>query len=675
MVSQRKKLAMSIGLAFGVSASAQEAIDTSAKPVMTLGEVMVLGQAAGPLATRNIVTSVDVLQENKIANQAISNNWQLFAPLPGVMLTQYGQGNTSGKISMRGFTGEGDINPVKLLIDGVPSNTNDGMMPYLDLVPLLDIQAIELVRGTNDPRYGLHNIAGNANIVTRSGGNYKVGRLGYGSFNTQDIQAAAGFDENGFSHNYAVNYQKTGGYRAHSEAEKVGFSGKWFYSPDNGASRYGLIVRHHESSAEEPGFLTFSESRSNWKQSRPHNATDEGKRSMNQVALQSETDLGNQLFWAAQVYHNDIEDKRYVTFTSTSGQQERITSENHFGVSTTLTWRPAATKIGEFTVVGGLDAEQQDNKSQRYSTVAQARGSQLRNQQFDLNTAGGFVQVLYKPVADLTITPAFRVDKLSGNYTNLMNGNVYDINDYGWIQQPKLSAVYKVSDAYSVYGNWGRTFQVGIGTATYKVAQVRDLKPSLNDGWEAGVKFRPTNGVEGRVAIWEQYASKEVRRNNLDPANSSENVGETRRRGVDLQLNMQPTSQLGLWVGASVQRAIIMKAEAGQVATEGNEIDHTPRLLYSVGADYKVNEALRLSASVTGQSSYYLNRLNNTGKFGGYSLVNASATYSIAKNIDVDLQVRNLANRHYEYVWELNGQTLHAPGSPRSVHLMLTSRF
>ena len=62
---------------------------------------------------------------------------------------------------------------MKLLIDGVPSNGNDGNMPYLDVVFPLDIEAVEVVRGTNDPRYGLHNIAGNANVVTRTGGNYR----------------------------------------------------------------------------------------------------------------------------------------------------------------------------------------------------------------------------------------------------------------------------------------------------------------------------------------------------------------------------------------------------------------------------------------------------------------------------------------------------------------------
>lgn len=675
MVSSKKKIVLAIGMAFGVSVSAQEAAEGNATPAMTLGQITVLGQATGPLATRNVLTSVDVLQEGKISRQAVDHNWQLFGQMPGVMLTQYGQGTVSGKISMRGFTGEGEINAVKLLIDGVPSNTNDGMMPYIDLVPLLDIQSIELVRGTNDPRYGLHNISGNANIVTKIGGNYRTGRIGYGSFATRDLQAAAGIDDGSFSQNYSISYQKTNGYRDHSDAEKFSFSGKWFYSPDAGNSRYGLIVRHHEVTAEEPGFLTLAQSRADRDQSMPHNATDGGTRRMSQVALQAETDLGNQLFWTAQLYNNNIDDHRFVTFSAGSRQQERIVAENHVGASTTLTWRPAATSAGQFTLVGGLDTERQDNENQRFFTVARLQPSQDRNQQFDLNTVGGFVQGIYKPTPALTITPAYRVDKLSGSFTNLLNNRVYDINDYGLIRQPKISAVYKLDNAYSVYGNWGRTFQVGIGAATYKVNQVNDLAPSINTGWETGVKFRPLQWVEGRIAVWQQYATNEARRKINDPSNSSENIGETRRRGIDLQLNMQPTSRLGLWVGAAVQRAIIMKADAASIATQGNEIDHVPHLLYNVGVDYKVTDALRLSGSVAGQSNYHLNRQNDKGKFGEYLLVNASAAYSINDHIDVELQVRNLANRYYEYVWHDGTQSLHAPGNPRSVHLMLTGRF
>ena len=158
--------------------------------------MVVSSGASGPLEARRLLTSVDILPSERIENLVPQNNWELFGQVPGVMLTQFGQGTTSGKFSMRAFNGEGEINAVKLLIDGVPSNSNDGNMPYIDLAPRLDIESIEVVRGTNDPRYGLHNIAGNANISTKSGGNYLLGRATVGSFATGELQAAAGIQQN-----------------------------------------------------------------------------------------------------------------------------------------------------------------------------------------------------------------------------------------------------------------------------------------------------------------------------------------------------------------------------------------------------------------------------------------------------------------------------------------------
>ncbi|GAB3417803.1 TonB-dependent receptor [Massilia agilis] len=670
----RTPLALALALAFALPASAQEAttIDT---PALTLGRVIVVGHATGPLATRNVLTSVDTLRDDQIADQAVTHNWQLFGQIPGVMLTQFGQGTTSGKFSMRGFNGEGEINAVKLLIDGIPSNSNDGNMPYIDLAPLLDIHAVEVVRGTNDPRYGMHNIAGNANIVTKIGDNYKTARLGYGSFDTRDLQGALGFDANGFSQNYGFDYQSTDGYRNHSSAEKGGFSGKWFWSPDKGTARYGLIVRHHQASADEAGYLTYAQSRQDPDLSPAHNRTDRDHRSTNQVAIQAENQWSGNLFWTAQAYQNDLDDRRYVTFSATVSQQERIVVERHRGASGTLTWRPAATALGSFTVVGGLDTEHQDNSSQRYNTVEQVRTAQTRNQQFDLDTTGGFVQVVYKPSSALTVTPAWRGDKIAGTYTNLLGGQTYGVNDYGLISQPKISAVYKLAPSYSVYGNWGRSFQIGVGTAAYKVNQSADLAPSINEGWETGLKFRPLDWIEGRVALWEQTASNEARRKLNDPANDAENIGATRRRGLDIQLNAQPTEQLGAWVGAAFQRSKIVRTDAASIATLGNEIDHVPHLLYNLGADYKASDRLRFSASMNGQSSYYLERTNKTGKFGGYALLNLSATWCVKDNFDVEVQVRNVANRYYEYVWHDGTQSLHAPGSPRSINLMVTAHF
>lgn len=656
----------------GLIGSAAQAQSSAAESTaLSLGEVVVSGQG-GALETRQVQTSVNILPQERIEGQPVANNWQLFEMIPGVMLTQFNQGTTSGKFSMRGFNGEGEINAVKLLIDGVPSNSNDGNMPYIDLAPSLDIESIELVRGTNDPRYGLHNIAGNANIVTRKGGNYKRIRTTLGSFNTQEVQAAVGLDNGQLTQNLAIIGRQSDGYRQHSESDALGFSGKWFLHSEDGHSQIGLIARHHRANAQEAGYLTQSQSASDPEQSPSYNATDEDTRRMTQLALQAESRVNEQLQLAGQIYSNRIYDHRYVRFSASASQQERLVDEQHVGVSSTATYRLGQTALGDVVLSGGVDAEQQDNRSERYTTTSQVRTAQTRNQQFDFNTVGAFAQARIKPTSQLTLTPALRVDRISGDYTNLLTGVRYDMNDYGIVPQPKFSAVYVYSDPLTFYGNVGRSFQVGVGTGSYKVNQSQDLAPSINNGWETGIKFRPAAWLDGRLAVWRQVASNEAVRKLNDPSNDSENIGRTRREGADLELNARPTRELGLWFSMTAQRAQIVRAASNASNTEGKELDHVPRLISGLGFDHRLTPALRWSSWVNHQGDYYIEKTNSTSKFGGYTLLNASVAYQLSPKVSVELQGRNLTDRYYEYVWHDGTQSLHAPGAPRSVYAMLT---
>jgi iron complex outermembrane receptor protein len=62
--------------------------------------------------------------------------------------------------------------------------------------------------------------------------------------------------------------------------------------------------------------------------------------------------------------------------------------------------------------MGGLDAEHQDNRSQRYNTISQVRQSQTRNQSFEFDTQGAFVQAVMEADPGLTLVPAWRIDSI-----------------------------------------------------------------------------------------------------------------------------------------------------------------------------------------------------------------------------------------------------------------------
>jgi iron complex outermembrane receptor protein len=672
--ARRAMLASLSLLSFGTALAEEPAVAGSS--FLTLGEVTVSSTRAGNLGAREVLSSVDLLGADQLDYQQVDSAWELFTRAPGVMTTDFNQGTTSGKFSFRAFNGEGEINAVKLLIDGIPANSNDGNMPYIDAVFPLDIDSIEVVRGTNDARYGLHNIAGNANIATRTGGNYTRGRVSYGSYDTVDTQWSSGLDRNGFSQNYFVGYRGAGGYREHSDFDKFTFAGKWFYAPDEQPFRLGLIARWYEHDAEEPGYLTRADSRTRPEFSNPFSATDGGERQIGMVSGHLDVDLAETLFWNVRSYVNVLDDSRWVKFSAAVSQQERLTDETHYGAITTLTWRPLVKGLADFAVEGGLDVQQQDNESQRYFDVARVRQRQTRDQSFDLTNYGGYAQVVIKPYDWLKLVPAVRADAYDGGFDDLLGGTSADINDYGTIWQPKFSGVVTPLAGYDLYGNWGRTAQIGLAAGTYKIPpRVIDLDPSINDGWEVGLKFQPRPWLGGRIAYWEQVASDEVRRKLNDPTGDFENLGETERKGVDLQLNVAPTARTDAWLAWSVQDAEVLVPGAAEPALRGKEIDHTPDYVFSGGVDWRVTDAFRTSVWAYAQGDYYPERTNATEEFGDYFTLNLLLAYRVTKQVELEFQVENLTDEYYEYVWHDGTQTLHSPADDRTFYGAVNVRF
>ncbi len=642
----------------------------------TLGSVTVSGRASGALPLRSVLSSVDILGDELLRNQQVNNSWELFGRAPGVLLTPFRQGNVSGKLSFRAFNGEGELNAVKLLIDGVPSNSNDGSMPFLDMISPLEVQRLEIVRGTNDARYGLHNIAGNANVVTRSGGNETLASLSGGSFNSRELQAAQGVESGNWSQNYFAGYRASDNDRDHAASEKLTLAGKWFYTADDGRWRAGLIARHYHNNADEPGYLTAADARATPRLSYAFSATDGGWRDMNALSAHVDANPSDELAWSAKLYGNALEDTRYVRFSAGVSQQERVADETQYGALATLSWRPRVAWAREFALEGGANLHREDNASLRYRTVERVAQAQTRDQRFDFGTQGAYVQTVVRPIDALKLVAAWRVDRLRGSFTDRLTGLTSPINDFGLIQQPKFSVLYSLLPQAAVYANWGRTFQVGAGAAAYKIPpRTADLKPSINDGWELGLKFQPADWIDGRVAVWAQRASDEVRRKLNDPAGDSENVGKTKRQGYDVQLNLRPLPGVSGWLTYARQRSEIVEPDPAAPATLGMEIDHVPRQLAAGGIDVQLMPALRLWASGNAQGSYFLERTNATGKFGGYVLVNVGASYQISPALSLDLQVKNVANRDTEYVWWDGTQTLHSPGDARAFYATLNWRY
>ncbi len=662
---------------------------------LVLGAVSVNASKEGSLPTKSILTSVDVMGKEYIEDKNVKNSWELLGQMPGASIKSWQMGLESGKPAFRGFNGAGYINGIKLLIDGVPSNSNAGNMRHLDTVFPLDIEYIEVVRGTNDPRYGLYNVGGNINVATKQGGNYSEGRATYGSFNTRDLQAALGVESEGWQQNYFFAKYDSDGYRDHSATDKYAFGGKWFYQPKDGDLKLGLIVRTYDGKADEAGYLRPAEYAADpFQYVASRNSGDHDIRRMNHVSTHAEYRISSETMITSKVYLNTLRDDRYVTYPySTIRSENRKWNEDHYGILNTVTWKHS----NELTLDGGFNIENQDNQYRRYrwgsgsgfagnpsSCSATPAGSSAATcQDYTLKNIGIYGQAIIRPAPDLKIIPAIRFDKFDGDSTifNVANpsGVKYNMNNYGWINQPKLSIVYNLAPATSVYANWGKTFHIltggGSNTAYAPYGSTLPLtNPSTNTGKEIGLKFKTSDGIDGRIAIWQQDATNEVK--NIASVDDATPLGATRRRGIDLQISTQLNAKTKVWGSHSIQEAVV---RAGSTNYIGKEIAETPRYISNLGLDYRHSDFWRYGVQGRAQGGYFVADDNSTGRFGQYVLFDASVRHQYDKNISVDFQIKNLFDRRYmSDAWFYTGLGYDAylsAGAPRAAYVSLNVKM
>lgn len=680
-----KRLALVTAVAAVVFAPESRA--QSSDSALTLGKVDVHQHTEGQLTAHQVLTSVDVLGADQIEDKNVSHSWELLGQMPGIQLTETRQGAESGKVSFRAFNGEGYLNAIKTLIDGVPSNVNSGNQRFIDMLFPLEISFIEVVRGTNDPRYGLHNIGGNVNFGTRQGGNYTDGRFGYGSYNTRDAQLAIGSESNGLAQNYFIGTQASDGYRDHDSSRKYAIGGKWFYGDLDDGMRIGLTARAYHHEADEPGFMTAEELRTDRRGSQLRNANDGDDRDMRQIGVHMDLKLADTLFLGSKLYYNRYEDDRRVTFsdlrTGNAPRQRRLWDEKQTGMLTTLTWQPGAT----LTLEAGVNVEHQDNGYIRerfsYAEPTDFSATPARVQNDDRHTFdnyGAYVQAIYQPIEALKIVPAYRVDRFDGD-TRLPGGITGPLQRYGTIDQPKLSVVYAFTDSTNVYANWGRTFQVLTGSTApaYLTPGQGAMSPSTNTGMELGMKFSPFAGSQARIAVWQQDAANEV--SNMPATGTTVTLGKTRRRGVDAQISAQVGEKWTVWASHAYQEAKIERdGRDASVSLEGREVAATPRYISNIGLDYQATEALQFGLQGRAQGDYYLEERNVAGKYGGFAVLDLSARYDINPRWSVDVQMKNATDRKYDYAWYDSffweqPQPMFSPAAGRSLHIAFNMKL
>ena len=109
------------------------------------------------------VTSVAVVGAQQIAQRAVNTIDEAVDKAPGVQFI-------AGQVNLRGSSGfvQGLGSRVLLLVDGVPANQGDRGGINWDLVPVDEVDRVEVVKGAGSALYGSSAFGGVVNLITRA---------------------------------------------------------------------------------------------------------------------------------------------------------------------------------------------------------------------------------------------------------------------------------------------------------------------------------------------------------------------------------------------------------------------------------------------------------------------------------------------------------------------------
>jgi iron complex outermembrane receptor protein len=486
-----------------------------------------------------IAANVTVITEEDIQNSTATTVQDILRDSEGILVRDlYGTG-TKTVVDSRGFAR--GLNTV-ILIDGRKVNEVDLSGVDWNLIPLENIERIEIVRGGATVLYGDNATSGAINIITKKG---KAGEfaaevaLRGESFSgvSEHINIRGGSGMIGFS--LLAKNKETDGYRDNSEFDSEDISGKL-----NIALMDKLFIElsggWHEDHQGLPGGLTEAELAADRKQStNPTDYIDYEQHYYRLVAAVSVTD-NTEL--ELSVAHNNREFDSILFadfgFGQTSFQTVRNTKTDELKLK--LTSRHKILGKGNLFVIGAdLFDTEVDNVTQ-YDEIG---FSSTTTSDINKEELGYYIQDELFLTDKLTLT-------LGARYSIArFDDSVVDVNTFGSSSgsgskrfkrgASKASITYNHMTGGKLFASYSKGYRSPTTDELFSYdGTITLLKPERTEAVEFGIVQPIGKAVTTSLTLYNMKVRDEIF---LNPAvgffGTNENIDETRHRGAELGVN------------------------------------------------------------------------------------------------------------------------------------------
>lgn len=588
-------------------------------------------------------------------------------------------------VDLRGFNSQ-PVSATSVFVDGVRVNEPDFNTINFDLIPIDDIERIEILPGTATV-FGRNALGGVINITTKRGRRDRP-HLGFdlagGSYGRQRYM----FNTDGpvpmlpnFDYYLGVTRELTDGFREETESRHTGgritrMLAKLGYRLGDGTDvslTYTRVLDHLSQAGSLPASVLRVD--------RNDNLTpgDFSATNLHQVALNLKQTLpaGFSLVLNGFFRRNDIE-----LFNRGLGSESTLNTETRSGGTTIQASHDGVLLNKKNLLTLGVEYARNNFDSANFGIFLPA--FTFQNSRFTKeDVAGIFLTDSYHLFESLVVNAGLRYDWDRLDFIDKIDPTLSGVKPYNSIS-PKTGLVYTPVDNLNFYFNYSEGMRVPTVDELFAQGPFgsnSDLKAMKSRNFELGAKTRLQDWLDASLALFYTPVRDEILFVVTDPIlffGRNENISRTLRRGIELSLKARYRKWLDAFINYTAMKATFetdVLLFSGQVR-RGDELPLVPRHRVSMGVNTYPLEGLTLSlfGNYVGEQFMLGDEPNQAKKIADYFVLNSRAAYQW-KQWTGYVNFNNLTNRKYSTSGILVNEPFRVPAPGFNVFAGLSFRY
>jgi iron complex outermembrane receptor protein len=627
---------------------------TRAAPVVPVGDVSVTATRAerDVLDTAGNVTVID---REAIERSSASSVAELLRREAGLYVANTTTSRAGYVVEPRGFNnGSGGGSSLLVLVDGRRVNEAESSVPAWELIQLDQIERIEIVRGPASALYGDNATGGVIEIVTRTGEGPAEGTLTgrLGEHRTKEGSLFAGGSAGPVSLALFADHFQSDGYREQSDFRIDFFQGRADVALGERAS---LSIRGGYSSDDRrpPGPLSNAEIEDDRRQVDPDSLDSKSlvrNRFVDGVVRATPLD-GLEL--SLQGYYTRRSDHSIAP--SSIGDFFRDFETEAIGVNTKAQIDAQILGLDTRTLLG-VDLLREDRDGNDVFASISFSDTERRTRR---KVLGAWLQEELQLTSWLLLSAGIRHDRAEYRIVDI--DNVFDTKSVfeptHAIWSPRVSAVARVNEAFSVYVSFSRGFRFpNLEETSGVVFGNPEIEPQRSRAWEIGWKHR-SRRIRANVTLYRMDVKDEIIQNSEigffgGPGVRGANVDRVRHKGVETSWSVDVVSWLELHGGYTWDDTRILRDDVTDL--DGKRVPITPRHRANLGLLSRLPWGLEAGLDVL-----FVGRRWGVNDFGhDFDMLDPFRRWDLhvgwrprlGEHVELGLtfDVQNLMNRRYE---------------------------